>query len=314
MAHEFESGLFVGEPAWHGLGVVLRDPPSIEDAIRLAGLDWTVRLAPLGLKEDGRDVDHRATVRETDNSILGVVGPGFVPLQNAAAFKWFQPLIDSGGVKLEAAGSLRDGRRIWILARIADASADVVRGDEIRQYVLLAHAHDGSLAIRVGFTAIRVVCANTLRASLESDGSALVRIQHRESAANALDKVRDALDLARREFVATTEQLRELARVGCDESTLKRYVREVFEPGSGDDEWAAKRTIAQVLPLFESGRGASLPGVRGTLWGAYNAITEFTTHVRGRSADARVESAWFGDSAKLAKRAIDVGLELARAA
>src|SRR5678815_2693601 len=174
MAHEVESGMFVGQPAWHGLGTVLPNAPSIEDAIVCAGLDWTVKLAPLAIVADGRPVDHCATVRESDDSILGVVGPGYVPLQNREAFAWFQPMVESGAVTLEAAGSLREGRRIWILGRCADSSADIVPGDEVRQYLLLAHGHDGSLAIRVGFTSVRVVCANTLRASLESDESALV--------------------------------------------------------------------------------------------------------------------------------------------
>jgi phage/plasmid-like protein (TIGR03299 family) len=314
MAHEFETGLFVGEPAWHGLGVVLRNPPSVEEAIRAAGLDWGVRLAPLALAEDGRSVDHLATVRETDNSILGVVGPSFVPLQNRDAFAWFQPLVDSGAVSIEAAGSLREGRRIWILAQARDSVADVVPGDAVRQFLLLAHAHDGSLAIRCGFTVVRVVCANTLAGALSDASSKLLKIQHRAYAVEALEKVRAALDLARGEFAATREQLRELARKGCNERTLRRYVREVFEPGRADDEKAAVRTVDKIVPLFESGRGADLPRVRGTFWGAFNAITEYVTHERGRLADARVESAWFGDGARLARRALDVGLEFAAAA
>jgi phage/plasmid-like protein (TIGR03299 family) len=312
MAHEFESGLFVGQPAWHSLGVLLKDAPSIEDAIRLAGLDWNVRLAPLSLTDDGRSVTHRATVRESDNSILGVVGPGYVPLQNADAFGWFQPFVDSKAATIEAAGALRAGRRVWVLARVADSIREIAPNDPITQYVLLAHAHDGSLAIRCGFTTVRVVCQNTLSGALDHKGSKLLKIKHRAGAKEALDKVRTVLDLARGEFVATSNQLRELARVGCDERTLRRYVREVFVPGAADAEGIASRIVAKVVPLFESGRGAELS--RGTLWGAYNAITEHITHVRGRSADARVESVWFGEGARLAQRALDVGIEFARAA
>lgn len=312
MAHEFESGLFVGEPAWHRLGVVLEQPPSIDDAIRLAGLDWEVRLAPLALAEDGRAVSHRATVRGSDNAILGVVGPGYVPLQNRDAFGWFQPFVDSGAATLEAAGSLRGGRRVWVLARVADAIREVAPNDPITQYVLLAHAHDGTLAIRCGFTVVRVVCQNTLSGALDDDQSKLLKIRHRSGARDALERVREVIDLARGEFAATAEQLRQLARVGCDERTLRRYVREVFVPGAADAENVASRIVGNVVPLFEGGRGAELS--RGTLWGAYNAVTEYITHERGRSDDARVESAWFGEGARLARRALDVGLEFARAA
>lgn len=314
MSHEFETGLFVGQPAWHGLGVVLNNPPSIEEAIRLAGLDWTVRLEPLQLAADGRGVSHKASVRESDNSILGVVGPGFVPLQNREAFDWFQPLIDDGSVAIEAAGSLREGRRVWILASVKGEVSDIVANDQIRQFLLLAHGHDGSLAIRVGFTTVRVVCSNTLAGALSDDGSKLIKISHKAYALEALERTREVLDLARADFAATGEQLRELARKGCNEATLRRYVREVFEPGSADNEKAVPRTVNNVLPLFETGRGADIAGVRGTLWGAYNAVTEYLTHHRGRSADARVDSSWFGAGVNLNRRALTVATEFAAAA
>jgi phage/plasmid-like protein (TIGR03299 family) len=312
MAHEFESGLLVGKPAWHGLGVVLRDPPSLEDAIKMAGLDWKVRLAPLQLAEDQRAVRHLATVRESDNSILGVVGPGYHPLQNVEAFDWFAPFIESGAVTLEAAGSLRHGKRVWVLGRVQGAQADVTKGDEIGQFVLLANSHDGTLAIRVGFTMVRVVCQNTLQASLESEASKLIRVHHTKAAAKALKSVAEIMDVAKAEFAATTEQLRLLAKVGCSTETLRKYVRAVFEPARVEDENAAKPTIAKIVPLFEAGRGAELS--RGTLWGAYNAVTEFITHERGKSDDVRVDSQWFGEGARLIQRALDVGTAFAAAA
>ena len=307
--------MFVGEPAWHGLGVVLQDPPSVEDAIRMAGLDWEVEVQPTFLA-DGRQVNSRnATVRKSDGRILGSVGSGFVPLQNKDAFGWFQPLIESGEVQLEAAGSLRNGQRVWVLARgKAGTEVDVVKGDPIQNFLLLAHGHDGSLAIRVGFTIVRVVCANTLSAAMSDEESVLIKIHHREGAMKALEKVREVMSVQDREFRATAEQLRELARYGCDEQLLRKYVREVFAPASLMPE-PCKITEKKIVELFSgAGRGIDMSGVSGTLYGAYNAITEFTTHVRGKSADARVDSAWFGDSAKFARRALSVGLELAQAA
>lgn len=315
MSHEIESALFVGKPAWHGLGTVLDNPPSVEDAIKLAGLDWGVKLAPLALVEDGRAVDHFATVRESDDALLGVVGPDFVPLQNRDAFRWFQPLVESGAVEIEAAGSLRGGQRIWILARVKDVAGDVVAGDEVQQHVLLAHAHNHGLAIRCGLTLVRVVCSNTLSGALDDKASCLVRIQHRAHAVVALEGLREIVEVARGQFRETFASLVALAGVPCGDAQLKRYVREVFAgPGQADNETAAPRIVNAVAPLFEAGRGSDLPGVRGTLWGAYNAATEFITHERGRSPDARVEGAWFGDGAKLAARALSVGLEFAAAA
>jgi hypothetical protein len=140
----------------------------------------------------------------------------------------------------------------------------------------------------------------------DSKASKLLRVRHTSRAVAALDEIRELMDLATAEFHATAEQMRYLASLGCDEKHLKRYVREVFAPGQGDDEDAARRIVGQVVPLFEAGRGAEL--APGTMWSAFNAVTEFLTHKRGRTADARVDSQWFGDSAKLTERALDLAL------
>lgn len=319
MAHELEIGadgkakaFFVGQPAWHGLGTLLEHPPTVEEAIKLAGLDWEVELAKLTLP-DGQEVSHKATVRSTDRRLLGVVGPAYVPLQNKDAFGWFQPLVDGKLADLEAAGSLFEGRKIWILAKVKGGDLDVLPGDQISQYLLLAHAHDGSLAIRVGFTTIRVVCNNTLTAAVADggQGSKLLKVRHTSGAVVALDEIRRVLDLANAGFKHLGEGLQFLTRAKCDDDRLARYVREVFNPGSADDAEGSKRLVGQIAPLFEGGRGMNLPGVRGTMWAAYNALTEFLTHERGKSQDNRVDSQWFGDSAKLLDRALQVAINFA---
>lgn len=307
MAHEIESALFIGEPAWHGLGTVVQEAPSLADAIKMAGLDWTVRTEPLFLA-DGREIrDSRAVVRESDQSILGAVGPSWTPLQNADAFEWFEPLVASGDVKLEAAGSLRFGQRVWVLAKCA--TAEVKAGDPVDQFILLSNGHDGKLAVRVGFTAVRVVCANTLAVAHTADASKLIKIKHTVNVHQAIDGVRDIMVMATKSFAGTIEQMRHLARVGCNEKTLHRYVREVFEPGKADDEMAAKRTLDRIAPLFEEGRGAELS--RGTMWGAFNAVTEFVTHERGRTKESRLDAQWFGDGAQLVTRALDTAMAFA---
>src|SRR4051794_31311156 len=111
MAHLIENMFSVRETPWHRLGSVVQEAPTAEEAIRLAGLDWSVGLEPVSLA-DGREAPARATVRSSDRSILGVVGPRWHPLQNADAFKWFDPFIASGEATFETAGSLDGGRRV----------------------------------------------------------------------------------------------------------------------------------------------------------------------------------------------------------
>jgi len=326
LAHELEISngrakmFYVGETPWHNLGTKLEDPPTIEDAIRCAGLDWEVERRQLFMN-DGEDkrtkiqVPAFANVRKTDGSILGVVGPTYRPLQNVDAFKWFQPLLDSGEVTLETAGCLREGRHIWILARIKRDPIYIVPNDEVISFILLSNSHDGTRSVRGGFTAIRAVCANTVAAAHSAKSSKLLKVRHTDKTTEALEDIREAMQVADREFVATTDLMKSMARKGVDTSTLKEYVRRVFEPklviDAEDQEAKLDRIMENITPLFQKGRGNDLPGVKDTMWGAYNSLTEHFSWERGRSADTRLENLWLGDTANLAQRAFDVAVAMA---
>ncbi len=339
MSHEIETMFYCNDVPWHGLGTKVAEAPSIADAIVAAGLDWEVDTKPL-FTEGGERVSHVATYRKSDNRVLGVVGPQWRPLQNRAAFDFFDPFLASGEAMLETAGSLREGKRIWVLAALnLEPSVIVPRADDtVRKYVLLSNAHDGTLAVKVGFTPVRVVCANTLRMAHEDGASSLLRIRHTKKTVDSLAAVRDVMNTANQRFEATADQYRFLASKDIVEVDLKRYVNMVFAP-QRVQEIAAKRGKAMVLAskviegefieegeelksrvfpkvyeLFASGRGNQLPGVRGTYWAAYNAITEYLAHERGKDASARLNEAWFGSGAALNLRALKVGSELAMAA
>lgn len=325
MSHEIEinkttgtaNAFFVGEPAWHRLGKVFPEGTDLDipTAIEAAGLNWGVRLQPLHMTYDGEDlpVPGYATVRDSDKSVLGVVGPTYKPLQNVDAFKWFQPFLDAGEATLEAAGSLREGKRVWVLARLNRDPIEVVKGDEVRKYVLLSNGHDGTLAIRAGFTPIRVVCANTLAQSHGDKGSRLLRIRHTERATRTLEEVREIMNLADREFETTATNYRALARKGVSVEDLKRYVRKVFEAKvtlSDSEEAENERLLGKIIPLFEKGRGNDVPGVAGTMWAAYNAVNEYLGYERGNDAN-RLDSLWFGGSGRLNDKALQTALRMA---
>lgn len=315
MSHEVENMFYVNEVPWHGLGVKLNSPPTIEEAIRCGGLDWKVSRKQLVMEESNIKVPAFANVRDTDQSVLGIVGPTYRPLQNVDAFKWFQPYVDSGEVELETAGSLRQGRHVWVLARIKRDPIEIVANDAVLSYILLSNSHNGTASIRAGLTGVRVVCANTVAAAHTSASSKLLKIRHTDAAPAALEDVRNSLDLAYREFKTTTEGMKQMASKGVTPATLQKYVRLVFEPKIVLDNEEAQekldRQLARVIPLFEKGRGNDMPGVKGTMWGAYNAVTELLTWERGRSNDTRLENLWLGDAGNVAQRAYEIAVKMA---
>jgi len=319
MSHEIETMMYVQETPWHGLGTKLENPPSAEEAIRCAGLDWEVSTERLQTA-DGQTAPAFATRRSTDKRILGVVGEQYVPVQNKAAFAFFDPFVQSGEACFETAGSLRQGSRVWVLAKINREPSIIVAkaNDIVSKYVLLSNSHDGTMAVRVGFTPIRVVCANTLALAHSDGGSKLVRIRHVANVDNALEAVRDVMNLANAQFEATAEQYRRLAAHDINSADLARYVCRVFAPGkedSSDEDTTKKaekgRVLSAVTNLFENGRGNSLPGVRGTMWAAYNAVTEYLSYERGANADTRLDRLWFQGGVSTNKRALETAIQMA---
>ena len=213
MAHEAETMAFFGTNPWHGLGTVL-DAADCSDwpaAAKKAGLDWPVELVPLQTADTNVAVEHRGVRRSTDGKVLGVVGPRYTPLQNTDAFGWFQPFLEAREARLETAGALRGGSRVWVFAKIARDPLVIAPGDEVEKFLLLSHGHDGLLAVRVGFTPIRVVCSNTLAQSHAADASKRNRVRHRGDVVGSLAAIREVLNLANQQFEATADQYRTLA-------------------------------------------------------------------------------------------------------
>jgi phage/plasmid-like protein (TIGR03299 family) len=305
---------YFGGLPWHRLGTALEEADLYDwqAASRKAGLDWTVELVPLQTADTHAKVTHRAVRRTSDASVLGVVGPRFAPLQNQDAFGWFQPFLDAREAALHTAGALRQGSRVWVLAKLNRDPLVIAEGDEVEKYILLSHGHDGSLAVRAGFTPVRVVCANTLAMAHGSDASKLIRLKHTKDVLENLANVREVMDVANAEFEATAEQYRRLARKSVNQADLRKYVKRVLKVESEEDSSTrSKNIVEEIVRLAESGRGNDLPSIRGTYWSAYNGVSEWLTYSRGRSEDNRLNSLWFGDSALTNRHALTVALDMA---
>lgn len=314
MAHEVEQMMYVGDVPWHKLGTRFEEPPSLEDAIVAAGLNWKVTTEPV-FTGAGEELAALATRRGDNNQILGVVGPKYTPLQNIEAFDFFRPFIDAGDASIETAGSLREGKRVFVLAKLKLDPMEIVKNDAVEKYVLLSNSHDGTLAIRVGFTPVRVVCANTMALAINSKASKLLRVRHTKNVVANLEQIQEVMNLANQEFEATADQFKLLASRDINSQDLEKYVKLVFNPTkkiveTGLENVKNQRILNSVIPLFENGRGNDLPGVKGTYWAAYNAISEYLQYERGEEKN-RLDNMWFGVGAELNKKALDVAVQMA---
>ncbi len=324
MSHEIENMFSVVETPWHGLGQVVQSAPTTEEAIKLAGLNWSVSKEKL-FTQDGRDSGAYALQRDTDKSILSVVGEHYTPLQNTDAFQWFNPFLETGECSLETAGSLRQGQRIWIMAKLNRTPIDVGNGDLVNKFLLLSNGHDGILAARVSLTPIRVVCANTLSAAHSDDRSAFIRVKHRGNIKQNLDAIRDIINTTDAKFEASAEKYRYLATKEVNTKDIEKYVKIVFELPEIAETERQKTTqetlIKNIEYLFKYGKGQDLKAANGTAWGMYNAVTEYLSYKAGRVKnpallddarykDQRLNNLWFGQNKSLNDKALEEAIKI----
>jgi len=333
---KFSNGL-----PWHGLGTPVSNESDLFNLIGFeekAGLNWGVHKEPLVTVPQAQsaidfafnrqpgdecpqiqeNVDHYAVVRDTDKRILGVVGPRWTPLQNREVFEWFQPWLDNKLVALNTAGSLFDGQKVWVLAQVVeDTVHEIVKGDDVARFILLSNSHDGTTAARPSFTSIRVVCANTLRLA-ENKASAMIRVRHSSKVKSNLEAIRDIMDLAKNEFVASVEQYRYLASKQINKEDLRKYVRILVqdEKLAATQKWDDVPTRSQNI-ILDIERLLDDPiqkiGISGTWWNAYNAYNGYLNHKQGRNSDNRLNSLWFGANEANDRQAFNLALNFADA-
>lgn len=326
MSAAVESMAFArGEVPWHGLGVEIPDTArySVSEGLKLSGLDWDVETVPVYLKTDNVYKESKTAMcvrRCTDNQELGVVGKRYHPLQNTVAFKWFQPMFESKLCALDTAGSLHDGEKIWILAEIMGAKPlEIAKNDYVRRFLLLSNSHDGTNAVRVALTPIRVVCANTLAMAHSKSNAAnkFIRIRHSSQVEANLEAVRDIINLANNEFEATAEQYRFLASRHFNADDLTKYVKimtECEDTAEEDISTRKKNTITEIVTKIVKGRGNDNPAIKNSWWAAMNGVTEWLNWDRGNTPSSRIDSLWYGKSQTDNLKAFKVALELANAA
>lgn len=307
-----------GGVPWHGKGKKLNAPPDTESAIIEAGLDREVELVAIKTI-DGYNVPGNA-VRYTDSpdNILSWVGEEWQPLQNKRMFKPFDKWVESGELSLHTAGSLNGGRKVWVLAEINNVKyprIEIAKGDEIAKFVLLSNAHTYGRSIYFGFTPIRVVCANTEALAISSTQSKLLKIRHNACIEQNLDKIAETMDLINQRFEATAEQFRYLLdKQVANEEELYKYYRIVL--GKAETPFKelptnTRNTIIRLQYLYEHGRGQDLIDVRHSWYAAYNSVSEWLNHERGRNTETRLDSLWFGINKQTNQKALETAVVMA---
>lgn len=325
MAHEIHidngkaSMMYVGEQPWHGLGIQLDKPATAEEAFKAASLNWQVGKKPLYAKVGDKIQlipDKFIIVPENkwgdpDCPVFGIVGRHYTPLQNWDAFGFFDNIVGKGAAIYHTAGALGKGERIWILAKLP-SYIQVIGDDITEKYLLLSNSHDGKASVQIKFTPIRVVCQNTLTMALRQGPT--LRVPHTKDLHERLKQAEHLLGIINDYYNNIENIFKKMVKVQMNIERSAEYLGMVFpDPQNPSDEAGREQAKSQRLwaeHLAWNGQGNFMYGVTGTLWAAYNGVTELIDQCKSlhsrQTADRRLNSLWFGNGYQIKARAFRI--------
>lgn len=270
-----ESMFSVRETPWHGLGTIVQEAPTSADALRLAGLDWTVNQNPV-FTEGGFEIpNYKANVRSSDNTVLGIVTDRYKVVQNAEAFAFTDSIIDTGNVLYETAGSLRNGKTIWMLARMPETN---ILGDKFDPYMCFTNSHDGSGSVKVCMTPIRVVCNNTLNMAL-ANASRCWSTKHIGDISSKLEEAKHTLIMANNYMKKLDEEADKLANQKISEDEIAKILDELFPVNEDKDSDRKKNNVEEAKnQIMICYMAPDIAKFIGTKYGFLNAVSDWCGH------------------------------------
>lgn len=320
----------VRQPAWHGLGTIVQDYPTSAQAVAFAHLNYEVIKAPIVAK--GKNLfdtypvpDQFATMRTDTNAVFGVVGKDYQIVQNADAFAFFDAIVGGGdGILYETAGALGNGERIFITAKLP-GYIRVGNGDDVTEkYIFLTTSHDGSGSITAAFTPVRIVCQNTLNAALRTAAN-VVRIRHTAGAKERLEQAHRVMGVADTLSLQLGDIFNQWAKVRIEDKQVKELIQLALCPNRETLSLLKKGAQDELSTVYKNACAAAyayamedgtqtMATTKGTLFGAYNAVTGYYQNVRSfKTGEDKLKSICLGGTAQLrGQKAFDLCRDFAQ--
>ena len=274
MAALVESMFSVREKPWHGLGTIVKEAPTSEEALRLAGLDWDVVQSPI-YTNHGKVEGYKANIRSTDRQVLGVVSDRYRIVQNTEAFSFTDELLGQG-VRYETAGSLMGGRKVWLLARLPREF--IIAGERISPYLVFSNTHDGSGAVRVAVTPIRVCCNNTLNLALSTAARSFSMV-HTGDVKEKVSEAKQTLFMADNYMENLGREFERLRKQKISDQQVREYIDQLLpiEPGASNVTVRNMKKLRNDIAMryFDA---PDLKGVGNNAYRFINAVSDFATH------------------------------------
>lgn len=311
----------VKEKAWHGLGQIVSDYLTSAEAICFAGLNYRVEKRKLFTLDNGHRLHNAdepsaslevpkyfATIRTDTEAVLGVVGRDYEIIQNTDAFSFFDAIVGGDGIQYETAGALGKGERIFITAKLP-GYIKVAAKDLIEKYLFLTTSHDGAGSITAAFTPVRIVCNNTLNAALKNCSN-VIKIRHTVGAKERLEEAHKVLGISNELSQQLEGIFNQWAKVRITDTEVHILIQSALTPNKDvlrhlqegrNEELSARfsNLCDAVCEYNQTSHTQQTDTTKGTVFGAYNAITGYFQNVKNYKDDeAKLRSVLYGGTAQ----------------
>lgn len=300
MAHEIEqfedgtSAFFSArQPAWHTLGSVTPTALTAQEAIKVAQLDWQVFKSANPIQVPVMDenwitdvvledkfITYRDHPKTRQPHALGVVGTSYQVIQNSEAFDFLNYLTDDSGAVFETAGSLKNGKRVFISMKMPNSLKFADGTDSVDMYLLATNSHDGSMAFTAAVTPIRPVCTNTVRLAIRKAKSSFT-LRHTSNVHGKIANARETMKLVFDYQDEFQKEVESLISASFTDSDYKRFVETLVPERSATPSKTQIKNVEQTRKeLMALWRAPTQTIVGGTRWAAYNAVVEWADWVK----------------------------------
>lgn len=282
------------------------DTDNVNVAMDVAGHDFEVEKHYIHTETGLLIPDHVAIIRKDTGDYLGTVGKAWEPVQPSEIYQLAEELMKYSGGVINGVFTMFGGSLIGISFTLA--TREYVQGDPTDLNFLMITAFNGTHGIAGHATTHRASCLNEANTS-----NKVYNLKHTKNVANRLVVVKNMLKYYNNEIKLFDEKMIRLVNTRMNEAEAIKWFESLFpKPKSPKGETRMENQVAIFLDCLKNGRGTEISGVRGTSYGAFQALTEYINHHKStrvhnnRDVDeVKFQSIHFGSGNTLTQKALN---------
>lgn len=282
------------------------DTQDINFAMESANHDFEVDKVDLSTNTGIAVPDHVGIVNHNNGQYLGTVGRGWEPVQPKTIYEIGEELMNSTGAKINGTFSLRNGSVMGISFYLGQR--EYISNDPVDLNFVMTNAFDGTHSIAGHAFTYRLSCMNQCNTS-----NKLYSLKHTKNVMNRIEVVKEMMKYYENEIKNFDKKMTRLAGTSMNTEQAVAWFRSLFPaPKNETAENRLNNQISVFIDCLHNGRGCNIRGVKGTAYGAFQALTEYINYHRAtrvhnnrEEEEVRFEAIHFGSGNVLTQKGLN---------